>query len=77
MTTEQVREYLQIRIEEEKWTQRDLAEKSGLRQGGISMFLNGKRGMTLHTLERIAQAFHLEPWQILKEAANIRAFDQV
>jgi transcriptional regulator with XRE-family HTH domain len=70
MTTEQVREYLRVRICQDKLTQRDLAEKSGIKQGGISMFLRGKRGMTLGTLERVAKAFCMKPWEILKEAAE-------
>ena len=66
-TTEQVREYIQARLESEKLSSNQFAMKSGISQGGLSMFLRGKRGITLTSLEKLAQGFGLRPWKFLRE----------
>jgi transcriptional regulator with XRE-family HTH domain len=43
-----------------------LGKKSGLGAGSISRVINGHNA-TLETLEALAKAFGLEPWQLLVE----------
>lgn len=42
-----------------------LAKKTGLGTGSISRLRNGEVDPTLSTLEKIAKAFDLSPWQLL------------
>lgn len=69
-TTEQLRKYLKARLKQEGITQNQFAFKSGLSQGGLSMILQGKRGVTLKTLKQISAALCLETWELLKEMKN-------
>lgn len=46
-------------------TQEQLAERSGLTTASISRIEAGKVGYTKSSLENIALALHVEPWQLL------------
>lgn len=42
-----------------------LAKKTGMSTASISRLLNGQVDATLATMEKIAAAFHVSPWQLL------------
>lgn len=42
-----------------------VAKKTGLSTSSVSRLLNGQVDATLETVERIAQAFQVAPWQLL------------
>lgn len=43
------------------WTQRELAERSGLNERQISLYVRGESEPNMPTLAKIARAFGLEP----------------
>jgi transcriptional regulator with XRE-family HTH domain len=49
-------------------SQEELAKRSGLQAGEISRFERGKRDPRVSTLEKLAAALEVEPWQLLKKA---------
>ena len=69
-TNTQLRKYLKTRLKIENITLKELERRSGVTQGGLSMFLRGKRGISVDVQDRIAGAFVLEPWELLKKAAD-------
>lgn len=51
---------------ERKWTQEDLAERSGVTPGEISRMEAGKRDPQVSTVEKLAAALELRPGQLLE-----------
>jgi transcriptional regulator with XRE-family HTH domain len=49
-----------------KWTQEDLAERSGVHAGEISRMEAGKRDPQVSTVERLAAALEVPPGQLLE-----------
>ena len=47
------------------YTQEDLAEHAGLDRSFIADIERGDLGVNLDTLDRLAQAFALKPWDLL------------
>jgi transcriptional regulator with XRE-family HTH domain len=47
-------------------TQEEVAERSGVQAGEISRIERSKRDPQISTLEKLARAVELEPWQLLK-----------
>ena len=50
------------------WSQKDLAEKSGLTQQNISQLINGSRDWNLNNLNKVAVAFGFTLWQLVRMA---------
>ncbi|HET8890492.1 MAG TPA: helix-turn-helix transcriptional regulator [Candidatus Angelobacter sp.] len=48
------------------WYQIDLAAHSGLTRPYISRLENGRKEVGLKALEKVANAFDMKPWQLLK-----------
>ena len=48
------------------WQQIDLAAHSGLTRPYISRLENGRKEIGLIALEKVAAAFDMKPWQLLK-----------
>lgn len=48
------------------WTQFDLAAHASLTRPYISRLENGRKEVGLKALERVAAAFDMKPWQLLK-----------
>ena len=54
-----------------RFTQKQLAKKAGLGEGTIHRASDGKQSAaTLETIEALAEAFNLEPWQLLVPDLN-------
>ncbi len=49
-----------------KWTQEDLAVRSGVHAGEISRMEGGKRDPQVSTVERLAAALEIPPGQLLE-----------
>jgi transcriptional regulator with XRE-family HTH domain len=49
-----------------KWTQEDLAERSGVHAGEISRMEAGKRDPQVSTVEKLAAALEIPPGQLLE-----------
>lgn len=49
------------------WSQEDCAEACGLHRTYIGAVERGERNITMATLERIANAFHVSPVDLLTE----------
>jgi transcriptional regulator with XRE-family HTH domain len=62
------------------WTQQELADRAGYKtKGGISQLESGEREYTKESLERLAEAFGVEPWQLLlrpEQAEALKAFEE-
>lgn len=52
------------------WSSKDLATRAQLSQSCISFVENGKRGPALRTAAKIAQAFDMPLWEVLRELAE-------
>ena len=52
--------------DERGWKQIDLAAHSGLTRPHISRLENARKEIGLRALEKIASAFDMKPWQLLK-----------
>lgn len=65
---------LRLRVREERegrgWSQRTLAEKSGVPQPTISRMEAGVRKLDLVALERIARAFGVPPLRLLRHVKD-------
>jgi transcriptional regulator with XRE-family HTH domain len=48
------------------WTQFDLAAHSGLTRPYVSRLENGRKEIGLGALEKVASAFDMKPWELLK-----------
>lgn len=53
-------------MEERRLTITDVANKTGITNANISRILHGKASPTLETIERIARALEIEPYELLK-----------
>jgi len=51
---------------EKGWSQETLAKKAGLHRTYIGSIERSERNVSLINIERIARAFGLEPWELLK-----------
>ena len=64
----QVQHYVSDRLKGEDRSLRDLAESVGVnRQSFWFSLKKTKKGMTLASLEKLAEAFGLQPWEFLRE----------
>ena len=54
-------------MEERDWSQDDLAAKMRVTKGYVSNLLNGRAQPGLHTLEKVAKAFRVDPSELLSE----------
>ncbi len=74
MVRSSLRAVLMLRIRQERerrdWSQRDLAERSGVPQASISRMEAGVRRVDLIALERIAKAFGIPPLRLLKHVKD-------
>ena len=55
-----IEEILLKAINGSKLNSREIARKAGVNEGSLSLFINGKRGLTLHSAASLAQALGLE-----------------
>ena len=66
--SKQIQRYVNGRLQEEKRSLRDLAESVGVDRQALWFSLKKtKKGMTLASLEKLAEAFGLQPWEFLRE----------
>lgn len=47
-----------------QWSERDLAQKSGVSQKAINNLLNQRAAPSSDTIDRIARAFNMQTWQL-------------
>lgn len=59
------------------WSQRDLAEKSGVDQSRLSRFENGVRPLNTDEMENIANAFGLTLPQLMDVDHEVRAIQKI
>lgn len=61
-----------VRIERARrgWDQGILSERAGLNRGYISSIERGSRNPTLDVVARIAVAFGMEPWELVRAAGQ-------
>jgi transcriptional regulator with XRE-family HTH domain len=62
----QLRASVEALLEEKGWTQKDLAEKSDLSRAALNRALQGHTSPNLETIERIARALGVEPFELLR-----------
>ena len=66
--SKQIQCYVNGRLQEERRSLRNLAESVGVdRQAFWFSLKKTKKGMTLASLEKLAEAFGLQPWEFLRE----------
>lgn len=53
-------------MEEREWNQKYLAEQIGLSEAAVSMMLSNQRGIGLRSLSKLAIAFGVTEWSLLK-----------
>ena len=64
----QIQRYVNRRLQKEKRSLRNLAESVGIdRQAFWFSLKKTKKGMTLASLEKLAEAFGFKPWEFLRE----------
>lgn len=61
---------IRIRLARNGWTQRDLANATGLSENYVSVRMLGERVFTVYDLDVIARAFATTPQQLLTEATR-------
>jgi hypothetical protein len=61
---ESLRAGIWARLERGELTGKSLARKAGFRQAHLSNFLNGKRGLSLHNMDRLLDVLHLDVLQL-------------
>ena len=67
---QQIQRYVYERIERENISLRELAESVGIKRQVFWYSLQKtKKGMTLASLEKLAEAFNLQPWEFLREVS--------
>lgn len=54
-------------MEERRLSITEVANKTGITNANISRILHGKTSPTLETIERIAKALGIEPYELLKD----------
>lgn len=63
----QLQKNLALLLRSRSMTQRDLAERTSIRQANISRILSGKENVTLDRAERLAKAFDLSLPEMLSD----------
>ncbi len=53
-------------MQEQNASQWGMARATGMARTHIQRVLNGKVGVTLHTMENFAQVFGVETWELIK-----------
>jgi transcriptional regulator with XRE-family HTH domain len=64
-------EWIKMILQEEKITQKELADRIGMTPAQISRIISGDRGTELHVIEKIARVIHRPPEEVYKRAAGL------
>lgn len=70
-TQDNLRNNLTALLEARDWSNKDLARESRVSDRHIGMILNGERKPTIDVAEKLAKAFGLPGWQLIRP--NLRA----
>jgi transcriptional regulator with XRE-family HTH domain len=76
MTKEALRQALAASVgrlmDEREWTQPELAKEADIAQSHVSRILSGEQSIGLDVIAAVADAFDVEPWELLMDEEATR-----
>jgi len=70
-------DWLKRQFSRRDWTQADAARAIGVSSGRVSEWVNGKRPPSVESLERIADALHIDVETVLRKAGHLPEVETV